>query len=128
MFVIKIHHLIQQLCKNLFRAVKNRSSMTRRSSSASCHSYCSAALLHLSHGIAASQWVCRALARDAGKANSYQPDKFYFIRLNQKTSLYEHLIIPDATGFLGRNLLPLLLNDNDLFADYFHRTLGSTSY
>ena len=35
------------------------------------HSYCSTALLHLSHGIAASQWICRASARDAGKANSY---------------------------------------------------------
>ena len=37
------------------------------------HSYCSTALLHLSHGIAASQWICRAPARDAGKASSYQP-------------------------------------------------------
>ena len=36
------------------------------------HSYCSTALLHLSHGIAASQWICRALARDTEKANSYQ--------------------------------------------------------
>ena len=36
------------------------------------HSYCSTALLHLSHGIAASQWICRAPARDAGKASSYQ--------------------------------------------------------
>ena len=36
------------------------------------HSYCSTALLHLSHGIAASQWICRAPARDAGKAKSYQ--------------------------------------------------------
>ena len=26
--------------------------------------YCSTALLHLSHGIAASQWICRAPARD----------------------------------------------------------------
>ncbi len=38
------------------------------------HSYCSTALLHLSHGIAASQWICRAPARDAGKANSYQSE------------------------------------------------------
>ena len=36
------------------------------------HSYCSTALLNLSHGIAASQWICRAPARDAGKASSYQ--------------------------------------------------------
>jgi hypothetical protein len=28
--------------------------------------------LHLSHGIVASQWICRASARNTGKANSYQ--------------------------------------------------------
>ena len=30
------------------------------------------ALVHSKYGITASQWICRALARDAGKANSYQ--------------------------------------------------------
>ena len=43
---------------------------------ASCHSYCSTAFLHLSHGITASQWICRASARDAGKANSYPKTVF----------------------------------------------------
>jgi len=36
------------------------------------HSYCTAALLQLSHRIAASQWICRALARDTRITNSYQ--------------------------------------------------------
>ena len=31
------------------------------------------ALVQSMDGITASQWTCRALARDAGKANSYQP-------------------------------------------------------
>ena len=30
------------------------------------------ALVHSTYGITASQWTCRARARDAGKANSYQ--------------------------------------------------------
>ena len=42
---------------------------------ASCHSYCSTELLHLSHRIAASYWICRAPARNAGKAKSYQSKK-----------------------------------------------------
>ncbi len=36
------------------------------------HLHCSTALLHISHGITASQWICRAPARDTGKAKSYQ--------------------------------------------------------
>ncbi len=37
-----------------------------------CHLCFSTAVLHETHETAASQWMCGAPARDAGKAKSYQ--------------------------------------------------------
>ncbi len=36
------------------------------------HLQFSTAVLHETHGTAASQWICRVLSRDAGKAKSYK--------------------------------------------------------
>ena len=57
-----------------------------------CHLYFSTAVSHSTHGTASSQWICRAPARNTGRAKSYQYSPsvidhypFLFIR---RSSLY----------------------------------------
>ena len=73
------------------------------------------ALVHSKYGITASQWICRALARDAGKANSYQlgmtpirprnpvPPARWIVRFNRSARCDEKRIDSDAVRWsLGR--------------------------